>query len=542
MAALATGFILLLASIFATHNANYSTTWYAHALAQAESEESVAFGAKEYRVINGVVYQGDIQITGTAALPMLKLAYETTLARRDPLFALPGTNPSELRTAVVALARAEEQLAAVQPSSTDAALALQLYPTTFLRSLADLEAARQTLITAPTPQKAHTYRELMPKVVRDKDEALRDFAHAYTTATKESVQEILLFGGVLSSTTVRASLNMLIDNLQDEKAAVARRLHCNEGLVHYCDPIRSIAANSTLVSEKSSSSSFASEVLGLWDTAFGEHPPKRVGMRLTESVCIPGANNIHVAISTRQSADGPRTSLTYADDLLFYRLSALKDSPYTTYMRQTYNAQYSFINPFKFYLCPEIGIDHGAAVATAQVAQFAQEHPTLAPDTRSAFVNGTGFPSTNDVQRYIAEALATNQTNPDERHALEELALMLRVKTGGLEDISWDIVAVTAANTSGSLGTVSNSKVSYLFLTHSAFPTFFRIGALDETQPLPLYKADSALEKIFQRQVVTYSSLRLEVPRSTIVQDLRSFLMIENKLASTTPNTRPGAK
>ena len=469
-------------------------------------------GKEIYRVVDGTVYRGDTQVTGIATLPMLKLAYETTLARRDPLFALPGTDPKALRTATKTLSGIGARLSALQSNKAEARLALRLYPIGFLQSLADLEEARQRFIHAPTPENARAYRSLLPRTIREKEWAVQDFTNAFNEATATSTERLVLFGGVLSSTTERAALEAIAQNLTKEQEAAAKRMRCTAGLTKDCNALPLIQPSVATTSRQPVLPALANEVLELWDAAFGTQPLARTAVLLSQSVCLPTMGAVYVTLSTRQTQSGISTWLTYVDDIFLYQLSELKKSAYADYMRRTYDMEYSPINPFAFYVCPQIGVDYGTAIAVARTYWLAEMHP----DPR--------------------------QRTMDTRHQFEELALMLRTKTAGLEDIVKGINAIMIADTEEPLKKIGNTRISYEFLTHSAFASFFRIGALNETQPLPIYKSDSNLEKNFQRQVVTYSSVRLEVPRSALIQDLRNFLIVENKLASTTPATTPSTK
>jgi len=512
MAAVAISLLLLLFGITASYNAHTTTEFYTHTLAQAQVKESVTFGAQTYRVVGGDVYLDGTKVTGTAALPMLKLAYEVTLARRSPLLALPGTDPVELRAATTNLVEIEMRLAALQSNGTNAKLVTRLYPVAFLRRAADLEEARQTLLAVPTPQHARSYRMLISRTLREKEEALQDFTNAFASATATSTEHIALFSGVLSSTTVRLVLDTFTHNLSRERATVAARIRCSTGIVRDCSvlPPATIPKIATTIDE--TPPELTREILALWGSVFSTQPPAYTVVRLPNSVCLPDAGPVYVTLSTQKHQQDTYTSLTRVDDLLFYDLSKLADSGYVAYMKKTYGMRYSPINPFKFYICAQIGIDHGTAVATAKLASFTKLHPSI------------------------------EQYGTDERHQLEELELMMRMKTGGLEDIVKDIVAITIANTQDPLNTLNNIQAPYEFLTHSAFATFFRIGAPDDTWLPSLYKEDSDATAEMKVHIKTYSSLRAQVPRNTIIHDLRSFLMVENKLASTTPNTAPPSK
>lgn len=541
MAALVASVILLFAGIFALQNSHQAVDFYSSSLAQAQVEEVVTIGTHTYHVANGSVYTSNAKITGGAALPALKLAYEVTLARRDPLFALPGTDPIALQNAALGLDPIETRLAALQKNAADAALMRHLYPTDFLRSASALEAARQALITAPTLEAARRYEQLLPHAMREKERALKDFASAFAVATKDSTVRVGLLGGILSSTTVRVALTEFINNLPDEQTAVVQRTRCMAGIVRDCNPLPPAITAIHATHTESNTSALTPEVLGLWDAAHGTPPLARTVLRLTHSVCLPKTGEpVDVLLSTRQGEMGSTTTLTYADDIFLYRLSALKKSPYATYMQETYGSQYSVLGPFKFYVCPDTAIDQGTAIATARTLLFAKAHPTIAPDARATLVGSTGYPSDSDAQQYVAHALAdTTKTTLDEHHQLEELMLMLRAKTGGLEDIIDDIVAVMTVDTQEPLQAVNNVSVSYEFLTHSAFASFFRIGSSASATEPPLYEAGSAATVALEKQVVTYSALRTHVPRATIIHDLRSFLIAEGRFASTTPSIAP---
>jgi len=529
---------LLALSVLASHQAYVNLDTYSHALAAVHAEEVVTIESRPYRVINGVVYRGQTPVTGLAALPALQLAYATMLARRDPLFAVPGVDPDQLRQSIAALARAQTQLATIQQDDASKGLAQRLYPIHFLQSLADLESARQTLLAEPTMAHARAYDQRLLQALQEKQGALRDFSQAFDVATKMSTGQIALFGGALSASTEASTLDALGNDLSLESATVRVRLRCLNGFASYCSDVPTPSFARTPALTPNASIAMAHEIQATWDAAFGNGPSQRSGALLAYSTCLPNNPTPRIMLATHRAYTGLVTSITYADDIYMYKLSTLRD-PYATYMERTYGSQYTVMNPFQFYLCPQVGIDYGTAVAIVHIAAFAESHPALVPDARAKLMQE--FPTEQDAGNYLAAVFdQSSGATIDERHALRELAVMLQERTGGLEDIVANIADVMLTDTSEPLRGSIDTQVSYEFLTHSAFPTFFRIGASADALLAGLYAPDPMAQEMLKRQLVTYTSLRPTVPHSTIVHDLRSFLITEGKLmASTTPSTTP---
>jgi|GEM_PF-2480318 hypothetical protein len=539
MAAVITSLILLVLGALASYGALGTAHFYAQALEHAHTDETVTVDNRPYRVLDGVAYTNGSPATGFAAARAVRLAYEVTLARRDPLFALPGVDPVVLKQQVDLLAQLTPQIAALQPTPESTKLAARLYPTEFLLRTAELEEARQRLRADPNEEAARAYRTLLVRTAYAKENAANDFAQAFSTATATSSERVALFSGVLNRTTARASLDVLLRDTTQQKERALARARCTLGVIDQCAalPTTSLAVSVPLAPPQPQTT--ADDVNALWDSAYNT-PSVRTGVILAKSTCAsdaPGPSRI--VLGQQQNPTGVRIAIAYVDNLFLYKLSDLKRSPYATYMRQTFGSQYTPTNSFKFYVCQQVGVDYGAATAVAQVAAFAEAHPGLAPRERHTLLATGEYVAQWDAEAYLVAALRQSDVDTSTHHNLEELALMARTKVAGLEEILKDVVGIMDADTRPPLSRVLNNSISYLFLTHSAFPTLLRIGASDDSFLDALYIKDAEASRALMSQLVDYRQAREQTSTATVVQDLRSFLIAENKIASTTPSATP---
>ncbi len=102
-------------------------------------------------------------------------------------------------------------------------------------------------------------------------------------------------------------------------------------------------------------------------------------------------------------------------------------------------------------------------------------------------------------------------------------------KAGGLNSIVTDIAHVGATDTDPHLRNIEDVSAATTFATHSAFPTFLRIGLTGPDPAAAMYVQTPAMVQALFNHLVDYKTLRFEVSRADIVHDLHEFLVLEGR-------------
>ncbi len=520
-----------------------SAQYYAGSLSQAGVQETVYISNTTYEVTGGNVRTGTGTVRGIDSWRALKLAYAVTLARRDPLFALPGTDPAVLADQTHKLSGAAELLAAKQKTPLYAEAIRHLYPIAFIYSLADLEQKRLALLSHPTESAMQRYANALITTAAAKENDLASFKNFFMqTEGSTTNTQIALFSGILSTKSERAAITQYQQDHIATKAATYSVARCMRGVITSCPSSLTV----TLPDEKvfkvpETKLAEAKDVGKLWDASFAGMAGTSTVVLLNQSACLADRNGPNrVALLPVTTPEGPTTLLTNADTIYFKRIEP-DSSTFDAYQSRVLGMHYTPINAFKYYICPQIGIDYGATLAVARNAAFATANPGIASEARRQLIAGSDVPSEYSARAYTEAALSEHSLTATERHAVEELALMLRIKTGGLEEILKDMTHIITVDTTSPLSAVMDQSASQEFLTHSAFPTFLRIGDQNPAALALLYAQTSKASVAFEEHHTTYEQLRTKVPYSVLLHDLRSFLTMENRMVHTTPIATPAA-
>lgn len=442
--------------------------------------------------------------------------YWVNVARFDAPLGVPGTNAQSLAEAVERLALAQHTLAQAQSTPEHIALIRHLYPIAFLRAVAALEAKRQQLLAEPTPANAQAYKEALAQVRAHRDSDLDAFADAFSQATGADIT-IAGFGGLISRNSQLRTLFALQD---DADEPTSQRI----------PTMAPLDANTI----ESGPSKITDDILALWDMAYGT-TTDRTTIVLSQSSClasIPGPHTITLA--TRTPSAVHIRYLSYAEDLFFTDTRGAGGS-FAAYARDTVGVRYMPVTPFSYYQCPQLGIDFGTAIAIENIAAFARAHPNIAPAERAALLNPP-YLSELLTRAYLTAAFAATLDEPT-RNSLNELSLMYTKRTGGLEHIINDIAHIATIDAELIERGRFTDSVRGQFLTHSAFPTFFRIGATNDAALASLYLSNrnTAIELPYIR----YSTLRTLTDVKTLAKDMHAYLRLENRLDPTVPATIP---
>jgi hypothetical protein len=430
--------------------------------------------------------------------------------RLNPILGLPGTDLAAFDRSVARLEDALGKLAAAQATPDEARALEALVPADFLRSLGSTEDARQKFLASGSSEDLRAYLGALRTSVRDGRRDLARYRESFNDMVPSDARRLPSLGGMMTSGSMRESHSALDRHFKATGRAVARLTACARGEQRACDPVAPLHADAHTAEPPASEH----EVYRLWESAGGGANWRRVA--LESSTCLstlPGPYFISVL-----EEGGHIRSLRYGADIFLLPLSDA-EGPAHQYQRDGFGMRYSPVNPFKFYVCPDVGTDRSRIRAILAVREFADAHPLIAAKERSALRADITYESA--ARAYVAAALAA-ATSSDEKAAVGDLAALFWGNgdlADFLDDMADNFERDLAIRASGAPFDVSAAT---LFATQSAFPTLFL--ASDD---LPLRTFSPENQTLYFQSVKRYTDLRGTVSREEIRRDLAAFLTFE---------------
>lgn len=471
------------------------TEWYARALASVYTH--VRIGDTVYIVDHGNVTSDGVALQGREALPALSLAYEKLLAQRSPLLSIAGTNTESLRAALPVLERVAENLSEQQAGAREIYLvAHNLYPTRFLRAVAELEDARVRFIESGSHEDALRYESAEALAIEAYLSDLKRFRSAFAEVVPADIGRYQTERYIISPDDVLHALDSLHTAMLRTKRQHEERFACFRGKSSACE-----ATDTTqpllLVPEvhaPTSSMLESARVLRAADSAADPTliPEDTTLYLLSQSSCISQEPVTSFLFSLR--AMPPSLSLPasmtpyYAGDIRFLESGRHQLLPYLTFFSKQH-ITYVPSRPWLYYDCQTPGPDSSGVIALSDVRAFATTH-TLSDD-----VSGTdaetlralehtlrgNVVSERDVARYLntATALAEKDTlSEKESREVGNLLLEMRNGSGGLYQAVFETARGEEVNLTlnETKGIPVDFSAKYLFFTRSNFASFFLAG------------------------------------------------------------------
>jgi hypothetical protein len=454
-------------------------------------------------------------------------AHTLEYARRAPIFGIAGTDPTAIRRVVNELDDTLQELSDIQTDNSQKELIESIYPLSFLRALADLEEARQQLLSSKTNADAEKYRKLAKKAIERRTEDATRFRKAVEEALPLVPKNARFpsFGGTLSAARMLEAAKQAEDVREYEL-----QLACLNGDFNICKTLPEPLRNYPLVKnfEHSEIPLVVGEILALrgeLQNDSGSDP--RVLVSLEKSTCLASKSPPYYMTVNKER----RREVRYVGDM-FFASTAGSEGATMQHMHDKLGIEYAILNPMNYYTCPDVLTDMSAAYAIIGAADFARKNPQLAPTERERFLNDSALREQNAIL-YLRAALADQKLSENDtthRTALE-IVLMFEQRSAGLELLVNDIVSVTRNDLRLMRENIPfDLRADKLLLSHSAFPSLLLAhkGAMREI----LYEEHSVRDSnAFGPYALQYSDLRETVSREKLVSDLRAFLTMEGKLS-----------
>lgn len=503
--------------------------FFSNTLKDAEISEIVSVQDHTYLVQNGSIISQES--SGQKDYQILSLAYALSLARRDPLLALAGTNPAALKESAMRLISAQATLKEAQMSAPERDAIENLYPSKFLLHLAELEALRQTFLSSGSDVDEERYRAQLRTTIESGLEAIRRFSDSFGKIVVGEDETILPgFGGAISVTNLRNAMKEIESGLVHTRDRFHARQRCLRGAINACDkselwlqPLENVSHKAQVAHPP-----LLNEIRLL--LAEAKELPNSVSNRivaLDESVCLqtfPGPYFFSAPLAT---SDSPSPLPMFLNEVFF--LKTHTTAAMLAYLLNDLHIAYSLAHPLLYYRCPDVGKDIGTIIAIKEVAMFARDNKLGTTVMRQLFPSANVYDSDKSARAYVDYALTTT-TSSSTYNQLLELRLMMQNSSAGLERIV-DSIARTSRNDAAgkTRGIPFEVDAKTLFLAYSAFLTLFQTynPSFGSNAGVETRVEDPAAIQAFLDKHASYSELRASVPREKILHDLRAFFLFE---------------
>ena len=517
----------------------------------------VVMGGETYAVSDGAVTRSGAPVGDAAALPVLRVAYFSVANRLDPLFALEGTDPEKLATAVAQLDGSLHALSALYDDAAGARLAKNFYPLAFLQTLPVLERDRRAVLAHPTPENAAQYRDELRAALSRYRAALADSASAFDAVNAESASMLFSFpGGTITLDSVHAGLTALNAAAGAAAAKADARAACLGGrgpceplgapLPQDADALRVPALPPTLPLQSARIKALLSASERSRSGSLGESFQETGVVVFPASACVPDFSPFYAYVwETAPKSGVPALRFQPLNDLYFYDLRKKTQSEFYNRIRA------SGIDLFSqgisnFYECPDSGLEIGRVAAASALASAVAAHPLFANATSSdpallkvaaderRILDGALI-SEEEEARYVADvadlvrtrgesALARELSPETVLEAERRIALMQSRSALFDEQIG---TAISMNDVVKGIGAIANGPMPLLPLYMSrSYLSLFYLAGNGSVSPTPVsFFAERTAEPLSKFQIVTYTSLQ----NSYTDADILRFLNISTK-------------
>jgi hypothetical protein len=533
---------ILLSALYFTYairSQSQEVSFFSKALHDAGAHEAVTVRGMGYEVTRGMVQTpAGTALEGRKALPVLRLAYTLELARRNPIFDLSGTDPTELGHAIDSLVTMLETARNEQTDPKNAAGISSLYPTQFLRSLGKLEAARVAFIRSGADTEASAYRDALTIALREGRSGIDSFKRTFDVSTAGNTNVRLVgFGNSITKFSIQSAI-LSIKQRMEESGVIARtRDWCLNGYLSFCDPhnLDVTLPSSTRINdvrEDPATQLRIEEIRDLFKETYS-NPDVTQEIILSSSVCAASLPGPYQILSGSQYID-----LTYPKLMndLFFVNTTNASHPLFRYLSNNEKISLSLINPLTFYICPEVQADMARVRAILRTAEVAKLYPEVAPVARRKLLAQPNRLYESNAIQYIRAALpdilaSDSPQTPESTDAFITLAHMFTNNSAGLENVINQIARINASDLKLKKEKIPfDMRASTLFLTHSALPSLFlaeNTSAGNTTVDMRDHQNIDARKPY--SEYVRYSEIQTSLPREKILQNMRALYMFEQK-------------
>ncbi len=348
----------------------------------------------------------------------------------DPIFAIAGTDPAQLRSAINSLFTQQREIAGHFAGSDPGEIEKSLYPTEFLQLLPTLEETRQTLLADPSLHNATVYHTMLLETIRAYQHGAENLATVLLNTSNPSFSVGFLEGtttnGYIASQLRTAAAAVTAQ--QDKEQA---RYTCMQHYVPlFCQSTGALAtirmaklkAPLSILPAPTSSVKAADSLVRQIIQYSYPHLVNLSPLIAITSRCVRYPT-VYARAWQFTTADGGTAFKTYiANDAFFYDVALLEQgkSAHALYHAAlTQGAVYEYQNIANYYICLDSGLylaDISRVVGVRELAQQASSTaaaqllslPTLQLSDVAQYAQRAG--SDDAAERYLEGSAHFDQT------------------------------------------------------------------------------------------------------------------------------------
>jgi len=522
-------FAVSIGVLFAVHELWLMYATHAYTRLIPGTHEIVHIDDSAVTVINGV---SDLP-TRSARYEAARLAYAKTIARRQPLFSLEGTDLKTLLRALNELEAGENGLVRLQNTDLEKVRVAALYDTDLIRAAAATEQARRDFLSEGSAFALAQYTRSQTHFMSRYQKGLEIFEREFHASVPEDSKSYATARHVITRDSMVATLEILVRRGKEASTKLSRDRLCYAGFVLLCRdiplPVVTTTPKDTITESSRTRSHEARE---LYTHMRSVNTPLGITIVADESTCVDSRyaqplfalreyGTIFLPLATT-------TRITHIGNIRLVETARAQDVPFFALYHKK-NIPYAPVFEFNFYSCPIMDDDVARIFAT----QLVQER--IVADPFSALLGGqselTDLESRlrgeeiyeTDARQYVQTALEIAR-RIDARLVNEILpyALMLEKRTAGYERMVADIALMTHSQ----LGRVERDMpaaldpTSLYMFRNGLVPLFFGSNGTFGTEKITFPAKPDSLKEPY----VYLSELRDSgIPLSSIIESVHRY-------------------
>ncbi len=514
--------------------------YYARELLSASANAVVSYNDNVYEIVDGTIVGGDT-LDARSLYDVLRLAYSVTAVSRQPIMALEGTNADTMLQAVAHLEVSTQRLIMHQTSEKEARLVRALYPTDYLRALAELELKRKLFLASGSPTALQNYNDQLQKTIALKAREITLFEKAFRRAVDTSQKSFVTSKELVNRDVMLEGVEAMLKRNVETADVQKRRETCFSGLYWRCDhsfiSLPNLSAQATFT-DTGIDMGFIRTVRHLFSSyrlAAVDYDNSFV--LLNDSTCIDTSRHVPI-YGTRREPPNERKAV-FMGDMRFIESNTIS-IPYFTALKDK-GVHYVPTREFNYYECPLYGNDFGAVFAIDNIRDYVKKRDLsyFYPEPHKSTIRRLMTELTDEVAEETTAAELINaalhspalQGSIDAVHYLHlvELALQLKNRSARFDIVISDIANITNLQLRKFDEAVPvELTATYLFFLRNGFfalhsasnKSFGEIKYVFEKKPLDLVEPYVYLSDVLSRGESIES----------ILEDLRVYAQIGNPL------------
>lgn len=362
-----------------------AVSFFTRSLETAGVYESVKVNEERYEVAAGQVIDAQgASVEGRAALPMLKLAYAKTLVRRNPIAALPGTDPESLRDAVNRLEDLQTELSTRQPTKDEEDAVMEaLYPIDMLRAMATAEERRQAFLVEGTERAYRGSEEAQREALAAYERNLSAYMSAFRRIVPNTPRRFAAGEASFDYASVVDTIGKLERAVRMTQSRLVSRVLCVRGALYWCHPTEIApidVAPSIQAVERTDLTMTRRIVDALRRSGRSAADAQTRTYALPSSECIDETRT-HALFKIHQIVP-PASTVPYRRAAFVGDLSLINSADYASVPFYKFfldrDVQYIPTDPFLHYVCIDFWTDLSGVLAMSAISSFASSTPLSA--------------------------------------------------------------------------------------------------------------------------------------------------------------------